>query len=107
MPPRIAIRVPHFADPEYAERALPQYVQAVEMAGGEPVPIWPDKSPAEVMQLIEHCDAVLLPGSKADIDPAKYRAAINPKTESADSLIPPKRWMNYYCEMPTTCASLY
>ena len=87
MPPRIAIPVPHSGDPEYAERALPQYVHAVEMAGGEPVPIPLDRSPAEVMKLIERCDAVVLPGSKADVDPAKYDAPRDPQTAPSD----PKR----------------
>jgi len=40
MRPRIAIPVTHSADKEYAERALPQYEHAVEVAGGEPVRIW-------------------------------------------------------------------
>jgi putative glutamine amidotransferase len=54
------------------------------MAGGEPVRIALDESPAQVMKLIERCDAVLLPGSKADVDPAKYKAARDPKTALAD-----------------------
>jgi putative glutamine amidotransferase len=87
MAPRIAIPVPHSGDPEYAGRALPQYMQAVEQAGGEPVRIPLGQSPAEVMKLIERCDAVLLPGSKADVDPAKYDAPRSPQTEAAD----PKR----------------
>jgi len=85
MPPRIAIPVPHSGDPEYAERSLPQYEKAVEMAGGEPVRIPLDQPPAEVMKLIERCDAVLLPGSKADVDPAKYDAPRDPQTAAADS----------------------
>ncbi len=84
MRPRIAIPVPHSGDAEYAERALPQYMQAVEMAGGEPVCIPLDHSTAQLAKLIEGCDAVVLPGSKADIDPAAYHAAKNPKTASAD-----------------------
>jgi putative glutamine amidotransferase len=87
MKPRIAIPLPHGSDPEYVERAIPQYERAVELAGGEPVRIPLDRSPAEVMKLIERCDAVLLPGSKADVDPAKFGAAKHPKTEPAD----PKR----------------
>ena len=86
MPPRIAIPVPHSTDSEYAERAFPQYVYAVEIAGGEPVRIPLDQSPADVIKLIEHSDAVLLPGSKADIDPAKYAAARDPKTAPADPM---------------------
>jgi putative glutamine amidotransferase len=85
MPPRIAIPVPHSADREYAERSLPQYERAVEMAGGEPVRIPLDQPPEEVMKLIERCDAVLLPGSKADVDPAKYDATRDPHTAAADS----------------------
>src|SRR6058998_1137795 len=87
MAPRIAIPIPHSADPEYAERSLPQYERAVELVGGEPVRIPLDQSPATAMKLIERCDAVLLPGSKADVDPAKYDAERHPKTEAAD----PKR----------------
>ena len=87
MKPHIAIPLPHGADSEYAERAIPQYERAVELAGGEPVRIPLDRSPAEVMKLIERCDAVLLPGSKADVDPAKFNAQRHPKTEASD----PKR----------------
>jgi len=86
MLPRIAIPVPHSTDPAYAERAFPLYAHAVEMAGGDPVRIPLDQSPTEVMKLIGRCDAVLLPGSKADIDPAKYAAARDPKTAPADPL---------------------
>jgi putative glutamine amidotransferase len=85
MPPRIAIPIPHAGDREYAERSLPQYERAVEMAGGEPVRIPLDQPPAEVMKLIERCDAVLLPGSKADVDPSKYDAPRDPQTAAADS----------------------
>ncbi len=84
MPPRIAIPVPHSGDSEYAERALPQYTHAVEMAGGEPVRIALGRSPAEVMGLMERCDAVLLPGSKADVDPRKYDAPPHARTAPAD-----------------------
>jgi len=85
MRPRIAIPVPHSGDREYAERSLPQYEHAIEMAGGEPVRIPLDRPPAEVMKLIERCDAVLLPGSRADVDPAKYDAPRDPHTASSDA----------------------
>jgi putative glutamine amidotransferase len=85
MRPRIAIPLPHSGDPEYASRSLPQYEHAVEKAGGEPVAIPLDKPPAEVMKLIEQCDAVLLPGSRADVDPAKYDAPRDVRTNAADA----------------------
>jgi putative glutamine amidotransferase len=87
MKPRIAIPFPHGSDPEYALRSIPQYERAIELSGGEPVRIPLDQTPAKVMKLIERCDGVLLPGSKADVDPAKFGAEKNPKTAAAD----PKR----------------
>jgi putative glutamine amidotransferase len=84
MPPRVAIPFPHSEDAEYANRAFPQYAKAVEMAGGEPVRIPLDLPLADLMALITSCNAVLLPGSKADIDPAKYKATTDPKTAPAD-----------------------
>lgn len=84
MKPRIAIPVPH-SNAEYAHRALPQYQQAVEQAGGEPVVIDLGLPNAEIARLATQCDAILLPGSRADIDPQKYGAALrNPKTAPSD-----------------------
>src|ERR1700681_2177629 len=82
--PRIAIPMPHSTDLEYAERAIPQYERAIEIGGGLPVRIPLDQTPEQVMKLIESCDAVVLPGSGADVDPAKYDALRHPKTEEAD-----------------------
>ena len=84
MRPRIAIPVPHGGDHEYAARSMPQYEHAVETVGGEPVRIPLDRPPAEVMKLIERCDGVLLPGSRADVDPAKYGAARDSHTAASD-----------------------
>ncbi|HMD17427.1 MAG TPA: gamma-glutamyl-gamma-aminobutyrate hydrolase family protein [Terriglobales bacterium] len=83
--PRIAIPVPHSGDCDYAERALPAYEEAVRGAGGEPVRIDLDQAPAQVMKQIERCDAVLLPGSQADLDPQKYGADRHEKTAPADA----------------------
>ena len=84
MPPRIAIPMPHFSDPEYAERAIPQYERAVALAGGEAVRIPLDHTSADVSKTIQACDGVVLPGSKADIDPARFNAAPSPHTAPAD-----------------------
>ena len=85
--PRIAIPIPKSDDPDYTDRALPQYEKAVADAGGQPVRIPLDQTPAEAMKLIAECDGVLLPGSGADVDPAKYGAQPDPETAPAD----PKR----------------
>jgi putative glutamine amidotransferase len=84
LPPRIAIPLPHSSDPEYAERSIPQYEHAVKLAGGEPVRIPLDRTPAEIMKIIAGCEGVLLPGSKADVDPAKFGASRSPHTAAPD-----------------------
>jgi putative glutamine amidotransferase len=84
LPPRIAIPMPHSLDPEYAERAIPQYERAVRLAGGEPVRVALDLSPDQVSKIMQRCDGVLLPGSKADVDPARFGAARSPHTAAAD-----------------------
>jgi putative glutamine amidotransferase len=84
MPPRIAIPMPHSVDHEYAERSIPQYERAIALAGGEPVRVPLDRTPAEVASIIERCDGVLLPGSNADVDPARFGAPRSPHTAAAD-----------------------
>jgi putative glutamine amidotransferase len=84
MPPRIAIPMPHSIDREYAERAIPQYERAVEQAGGEAVRIPLDQPSAAVLKIIEGCDGVLLPGSKADVEPSRFGAERSAQTATAD-----------------------
>jgi len=82
--PRIAIPEPCSYDAEYSGRALPPYLRAIEAAGGEPVIIPLQSSPEEIARIITSCAAILLPGSKADVDPQKFNAAAHPKTAPAD-----------------------
>jgi gamma-glutamyl-gamma-aminobutyrate hydrolase PuuD len=82
--PRIAIPLPHSSDREYATRAIPQYEEAITQAGGEPIRIPLDQPQEEIKKLIATCDAILLPGSKADVDPAKFHAPPSPQTAPAD-----------------------
>lgn len=82
--PRIAIPEPTSTNPEYNQRALPQYLKAVQGEGGEPVVIPSTATPHEVARLITSCEAVLLPGSPADVDPQKFGAEKHPQTAAAD-----------------------
>jgi len=82
--PRIAIPHPHSQKPEYNQRALPQYLCAIEISGGEPVPIDLSLSNADITRLAMTCDGILLPGSPADVDPEKYGASLDPHTAAAD-----------------------
>ena len=83
MKPRIAIPVPN-SDPKYSARTLPEYKAAVEASGGEAVEIPLTLSNSEIAQRIKYCDAVLLPGSPADLDPQKYGAEKQEQTADAD-----------------------
>jgi putative glutamine amidotransferase len=82
--PRIAVPEPCSYDAEYSDRALPAYLRAIEAAGGEPVVIPLQSSPEEIARIITSCAAILLPGSKADVDPQKFNAAAHAKTAPAD-----------------------
>ncbi|HZD08528.1 MAG TPA: gamma-glutamyl-gamma-aminobutyrate hydrolase family protein [Candidatus Limnocylindrales bacterium] len=84
MKPRIAIPEPCSYDSEYSGRALPPYLRAIEAAGGEPVVIPLQSTPEEIARLITSCAAILLPGSKADVDPQKFNAEAHPKTAPPD-----------------------
>jgi putative glutamine amidotransferase len=70
--PRIAIPEPTSTDEAYNQRSLPQYIRAVEASGGTAVPIPLHATPAEWADLLASCSGILLPGSPADVDPAKY-----------------------------------
>lgn len=85
MPPRIAIPMPHSTDLEYAQRAIPQYERALALAGGIPVRIPLDQAAGELKNIIAGCDGVLLPGSKADVNPAKFHQAVSVHAAAADT----------------------
>src|ERR1051326_6123948 len=84
--PRIALPEPCSYDPEYSGRALPAYLRALEASGGYPVLIPLKSSPEEIARTITTCSAVLLPGSKADVDPQKYNSSRDPQTNASDPL---------------------
>ena len=86
MRPRIAIPMPHSTDLEYGERAIPQYERAVALAGGDPIRIALQEGTAAIRKISESCDAMLLPGSKADVNPEKFRQTRSPHTAADDKL---------------------
>jgi putative glutamine amidotransferase len=85
MQPRIAIPQPH-SNVEYSQKVMPSYTQAVEMAGGVAVEIPLALTNVEIMRLVMTCDGVLLPGSRADVNPEKYGQARAPETHDSDPL---------------------
>jgi putative glutamine amidotransferase len=85
MTPRIAIPIPTSTDLPYNQRSWPSYATAVARSGGEPVAIDIGASSAEINALASSCDGILLPGSPADVDPARYGADRDPASAPADT----------------------
>jgi putative glutamine amidotransferase len=66
------------------EGILESYLEAVRQAGGEPVRVSLGLSTEELKQLAQTFDAVVLPGSPADVNPALYSATRHAECADAD-----------------------
>ena len=80
--PRIALPVPTSADLAYNRVCLPLYLQAIEQSGGHPVLILLD---ASARSAVQKCDGVVLPGSPADVNPARYGQPLDPASAAEDA----------------------
>lgn len=60
------------------------YVNAIEEAGGEPELISLFLTPEELGKVASRLDGLLLPGSSADVDPARYGEVARPETTEPD-----------------------
>ena len=91
--PRIAIPEPSALDEAYSRDNWPRYASAVEAAGGEPVHLSLSATPEQIARTLATCQGVLLPGSGADVNPAKYGEVQNgsnpadPAREATDELL--------------------
>jgi putative glutamine amidotransferase len=65
--------------------AYDKYVGAVAAHGAEPVEISLGLTPAELLEVSRTLDAVVLPGSPADVEPSLFHAARHPKTAEPDA----------------------
>jgi putative glutamine amidotransferase len=61
------------------------YVRSVEKAGGAPVEVSLGLALPELRKLARSLDAIVLPGSPADVNPQRYGATRNAKTADADA----------------------
>jgi putative glutamine amidotransferase len=60
------------------------YFDAVRRAGGDPQPISLELPEAELKRQVSSLDAFVLPGSPADVDPARYAERPHAKTKTLD-----------------------
>lgn len=86
MPVRIAIPEPTSDDAEYNQRALPQYLSALQAAGAEPVVVPLSQPQERIAKLLAGVQAVLLPGSLHDVDPQRYGEARAPECAADDPI---------------------
>jgi putative glutamine amidotransferase len=68
-----------------ARDAYDKYLGAVKSAGAEPVEISLGLTPDELQEMARTLDAVVLPGSPADVEPSLFHAARHPKTAEPDA----------------------
>lgn len=85
-PPRVGIPYRTYNEQVTGEREkYEKYLRAVSAAGARPVEVSLDLSEAQLRQLTEGLDAVVLPGSPADIEPRRFHAARHAQCASADT----------------------
>ncbi len=65
-------------------KAYERYLRCIEAAGGAPVEISLALEPAQLDEVARSVDAIVLPGSPADVDPAWYHAERAPQCAPAD-----------------------
>jgi putative glutamine amidotransferase len=86
--PKIRVGIPYRTRKEELSNkrdAYDKYVAAVAAHAAEPVEISLGLSASELQQLAQTLDAVILPGSPADIEPALFHATRHPKTAESDA----------------------
>jgi putative glutamine amidotransferase len=66
-------------------RKYEMYLAAVRQGGGEPVEVSLGLTADALKDLARTLDAIILPGSPADVDPSRYHAARHPKTAETDT----------------------
>lgn len=70
---RIAIPEPTSADTEYNQRSLPPYLAALQSAGAIPIVVPLHERQERVARLLANTQGILLPGSRYDVDPQRFR----------------------------------
>jgi putative glutamine amidotransferase len=70
---------------EGTRQKLDYYFQAVRKAGGEPVEVSLQQPSSSLREQFRDLDGFVLPGSPADVDPARYGAVKHHKTNELDA----------------------
>jgi putative glutamine amidotransferase len=85
-PLRIGIPWRTTEEQRHGERKkLDYYFASIRKAGAEPIDVSLDQSSSSLSAQLADLDGFVLPGSPADVDPARYQAAKHPKTAPFDA----------------------
>jgi putative glutamine amidotransferase len=85
--PHIRVGIPWRTTREQREgnrKKLDYYFASVRKAGANPYDVELDQDPAQLLAKLADLDGFVLPGSPADVDPARYATAKHPKTNEID-----------------------
>lgn len=84
-PPRIGIPYRRASEEQAEDRKeIQPYVEAVTANGGQPRLISLFLSPGQLREVCAGLDGLVLPGSPADVDPARFGESAHPETAEAD-----------------------
>ncbi len=84
--PRIAIPLPTSNSLDYNDGSAPVYAAAVREAGGDPIALPLSLPASEIESIAATCSGILLPGSGADVAPARYGQQRIPECADADPI---------------------
>lgn len=87
-PPKPRVGIPYRTRKEELNdkrSSYDMYVEAVRAAGGDQVEISLALSAPELLKIAKDLDALVLPGSPADVEPSRFHAARHPKSAEADA----------------------
>jgi putative glutamine amidotransferase len=86
--PKIRVGIPYRTKKEELSNkrdAYDRYLEAVRSAGAEPVEVSLGLTAEELLDVARTLDAIVLPGSPADVEPSLFHAMRHPKTAEPDA----------------------
>jgi len=86
--PKIRVGIPYRTKKEELSNkrdAYDRYIEAVRSAGAEPIEVSLGLTAEELLDVARTLDAIVLPGSPADVEPSLFHAMRHPKTAEPDA----------------------
>ena len=91
--PRIGLPLPTSGRADYNHKAWPEYAEAIRSAGAVAVPLELGLPISKLAAALESCAGFLLPGSPADVNPARFGEDADAATAAPDEAREECDWM--------------